>query len=251
MLYIYIKELNFRLLYCFFSLLITWIVCYIYSNQIVFLLSKPLLINSGNFLLGSNTFNPRFFIFTNLTEAFEIYLFLAFVSSLVFTGPFILYNIWFFFKPGLYKFEWFFVRFFIFGSLFFLIFSLLFTYNIVIPAAWSFFLSFEFPVITDYSVGIHLEPRISEYFYLLVKLFFYFCLFFQIPWILVLLTTYGYLNYVFLYRFRKFVVVFIFLICALLTPPDLFSQVFLAIPFIFFYEFIILYNIFLKKYLFL
>ena len=112
-------------------------------------------------------------------------------------------------------------------------------YYIVIPLAWDFFISFQVSSV-DGSLPIELEPRISEYLSLIMKLIFAFGICFELPVVLLLLTKSGILTPDDLAKKRKYSILIAFVIAAILTPPDVISQILLALPIIVLYELSIL-----------
>ena len=112
-------------------------------------------------------------------------------------------------------------------------------YYVVIPLAWDFFISFQITGI-DGSLPIELEPRISEYLSLVMKLIFAFGICFELPVLLLLLTKSGIMSPQDLAKKRKYAILISFVVAAILTPPDVISQVLLALPMIILYEFSIL-----------
>ena len=108
-------------------------------------------------------------------------------------------------------------------------------YYLVFPLAWKFFLSFEVPMAAG-MLPIQLEARVSEYLSLSMTIIFAFGLAFQLPIILVLLTRIGLLSAAKLSQFRRYAIVLIFVAAAVLTPPDVISQISLAIPLMLLYE---------------
>jgi sec-independent protein translocase protein TatC len=105
--------------------------------------------------------------------------------------------------------------------------------------AWKFFLSFEMPGTTE-SLPIQLEARVSEYLSLSMTVIFAFGIAFELPVILVLLTRIGLLSSAKLSAFRRYAIVLIFIAAAIMTPPDVFSQLSLALPMLALYELSIL-----------
>ena len=103
------------------------------------------------------------------------------------------------------------------------------------PLAWSFFISFE-QLGDESSLPIMLEARISEYLSLVMSLIMGFGLAFQLPLILVFLAQLGVVKGTWLAKVRRYAIVVIFIIAAFLTPPDVISQIALAIPLLLLYE---------------
>ena len=108
-------------------------------------------------------------------------------------------------------------------------------YYIVTPLAWSFFVSFEMGG-ADGALPIELEPRISEYLSLMMRLIFAFGLAFELPVALLLLARAGLVTPDGLAEKRKIAIVIAFVAAAILTPPDVISQLLLAAPIILLYE---------------
>ena len=108
-------------------------------------------------------------------------------------------------------------------------------YYLVIPLAWDFFLSFQISG-GDQSLSIEVEPRISEYLSLVMRLIFAFGLSFELPVVLLLMAKAGLVTARGLAEKRKYAVLLSFVAAAILTPPDVISQVMLAVPIIVLYE---------------
>jgi sec-independent protein translocase protein TatC len=108
-------------------------------------------------------------------------------------------------------------------------------YYLIFPLAWRFFLSFETPG-GDGTLPIELEARVGEYLSLVMKLIFAFGLCFQLPVALTLMGRVGLISADSLARNRKYAVVGVFVVAAVITPPDIISQIGLAIPILLLYE---------------
>ena len=108
-------------------------------------------------------------------------------------------------------------------------------YYYVMPLAWNFFISFE-QLDGNKNTPIILEARISEYLSLVISLIVGFGLAFQMPLVLVLLTQIGLITGAWLVSVRRYAIVIIFIIAAILTPPDVISQIALAVPLLLLYE---------------
>lgn len=168
-------------------------------------------------------------IFTNVPEAFFTYLKAALLAGVFFSSPFILYQIWAFVSPGLYEREKKYVLPYLFVSSFFFIGGATFCYFIVFPIIFRFFLSFG-------SEFIRPLPAIREYLSFTIKLLLAFGLLFQWPPMILFLARMGVVSPNTLSQNRKYAILVIFVIAAILTPPDLVSQLLLAGPLLLLYE---------------
>ena len=108
-------------------------------------------------------------------------------------------------------------------------------YYLVMPLAIKFFLSFE-TIGSNSALPIQLEAKVNEYLSLIMRLIFAFGISFQLPILLNLLARIGVVNSDYLKKRRRYVIVIIFALAAILTPPDPITQVGLAIPLLLLYE---------------
>ncbi len=224
----HLVELRQRLIYAFVAMALGTAVCFVFVEQIYGILAAPLAE-----IMGPE--DSRRLIYTGLTEAFFTYVKVAFFSGIFITFPILLTQIWVFVAPGLYKHEKrAFLPFLIATpALFFL--GAACVYFIVIPTAWPFFLSFQ-STADETTLPIQLEARVSEYLDLVMMLIFAFGLCFQLPVLLTLLGMAGLVSADWLVRMRKYALIFVFVIAAFLTPPDVISQTLLALPIMVLYE---------------
>ena len=223
----HITELRKRLIWSFVFILVIFVICFYFADQLFAFLAYPLI----NLL---DVENGQGFIYTALQEAFFTELKIAFFFSLFFSFPLISIQIWKFIAPGLYKKEKkaflpFLVAtpilFFAGGSI---------VYYLISPIAWKFFLSYQ--NLNSSGVPIRLEAKMNEYLTLMMRFIFAFGLAFQLPVVLGLLARVNLITFTSLKKFRKYAIVIAFLVSAFLTPPDPFSQISLALPIIILYE---------------
>ncbi|MEJ6638635.1 MAG: twin-arginine translocase subunit TatC [Crocinitomicaceae bacterium] len=157
-------------------------------------------------------------------------LMMSFMGGIVLGFPFIFYQIWAFLKPGLKFKEKNIARGIVFyvSLLFFL--GILFGYYVVAPLSIQFFGSYQI------SSEIRNDFTISSYMTMIISTVFYTGLFFLLPVVTYLLTKIGLLGPEFLVKYRKHAIVMILILSAIITPPDIISQVIVSIPIFFLYE---------------
>ena len=216
----HLEELRKRLIYSFLSVGVAFGVSYAYIKEIVEILMRPLV---RTLPAGSSL------VFTAVPEAFFTYLKAALLAGVFFSSPFILYQIWAFVSPGLYEREKKYIYPYLFVSTFFFVAGALFCYFIVFPVVFRFFLSFA-------TKDIRPLPAIKEYLTFTIKLLLAFGLLFQWPPLILFLSRMGVVSSKTLAKNRKYAILGIFVAAAVLTPPDLVSQLLLAGPLLVMYE---------------
>jgi len=228
----HLLELRRRLLYCLLVFALVFVGCFLVARPIYAFLMEPLLA-----VFGPDS--GRRMIYTGLHEAFLTYLKLSFFVALFLTLPLILNQLWKFIAPGLYRSEQRPLRFvFLLTPLLFLTGAAL-AYFVVFPLAWSFFLGFESSAV-ETGIPVQLEARVSEYLGLVIQLVLAFGLCFELPLLLYVLAAVGMLDSQTLVRGRRYAVVITFATAAVVTPPDLISQIALGLPMLLWYELAIL-----------
>ena len=222
-------ELRSRLLNSLIFIFVIFIISYVFAEHLYNFLVEPYskaVRDEGG---------QRRLIFTALHETFITYIKVAFFSAIFIGSPVLLIQIYKFIAPGLYKNEkQALLPYLISTPILFLLGGLL-VYYLVMPLAIKFFLSFE-TLGSNTTLPIQLEAKVNEYLSIIMRLIFAFGISFQLPILLNLLARIGVVNSNYLKTRRRYVIVIIFAIAAILTPPDPITQVGLAIPLLLLYE---------------
>ena len=236
----HLTELRSRLIKSIVYLFIFFIVSYIFAENIYNFLVEPY----AEAVKDDNT--NRRLIYTALHETFITYLKVAFFTAIFITSPIILTQVWKFVAPGLYKDEKRALFPYLIATPTLFLLGAMLVYYLVMPLAIKFFLSFETSAQIN-ALPIQLEAKVNEYLSLIMRLIFAFGISFQLPVLLTLLARVGFVNSTYLKKRRKYVVVIVFALAALLTPPDPITQIGLGIPLLILYELSILSVKFIEK----
>jgi sec-independent protein translocase protein TatC len=211
----HLGELRSRLIKSFVAVAAAFAICYAFVERIFSVLAAPLLrIQIPELTL----------IGTGVAEAFFTKIKVAFIASFLLSLPVILWQGWQFIAPGLYEHERRYTRQFVFfGTLFFAL-GAWFCYEVV------FELGFEFFLRRYAAIEVRPAIRIGEYLSFSSQLLLAFGIMFELPVLAYFLTRVGLVDHRYLIRHFRYAVLFIFLLAAVLTPPDLVAQLLLALP---------------------
>jgi sec-independent protein translocase protein TatC len=222
-------ELRSRLIKSLIFILVIFIISYTFADHIYNFLVEPY----ANAVKDDEI--SRRLIFTALHETFITYLKVAFFAAIFLGSPILLIQIYKFIAPGLYKNEKKAILPYLISTPILFLLGGLLVYYLVMPLAIKFFLSFE-TTGSSTTLPIQLEAKVNEYLSLIMRLIFAFGISFQLPILLNLLARTGIVNSNYLKKTRRYVIVIIFSVAAILTPPDPITQIGLAIPLLLLYE---------------
>ena len=216
----HLLELRDRLMKAMLAILILFAPCAYFSNELFTIIAKPLLdkLPKGATLIA-----------TSITTPFMTPFKLSFFVALFAAMPIILWQLWAFVAPGLYRHEKRFAGPLVFSSVLLFYVGVLFAYYVVFPVMFAFFASTT-------PVGVTMMPDIDAYLSFILTMFFCFGVAFEVPIAVVLLALTGMVSTEKLSESRGYVIIAIFIIAAILTPPDAVSQCIMAIPMWLLYE---------------
>ena len=217
----HIAELRKRLIYSIIAISVLFVPSYFFSQQLFDFLMTP---------VRENLAENSFMIFTSPAEGFMTYLKVSIFTSFVLAFPFVLYQLWSFISPALYKHEKkIVIPFILFGTLFFII-GASFCYYIAAPQCLRFLLG-------DYSSQyVKALPSISAALSFLMTLTAGFGIVFEFPIIIFVLSRFGLVTTSWLKEKRKYAIFIFALLAAAITPPDVISMMVMFVPLIIFYE---------------
>lgn len=237
-------EIKLRCFYLILSVIITFLICYNYQLEIVYIFGRP-------FIQLNQTF-----IFLELTEAFYTLIKISTLLTGVVILPFLMYQFWCFFVPSLYQIERKVINFWFVLFLLLIFSEVLFIYFFLLPKIFQFLLSFEMSSTSfDKSFELSIVPvisveftaRIACYIKLVVKIMMTVLILFQIPFGVFLLYSKKILNVSSFYLNRKYLGLLSLLVSALLVPPDVVTQLGLSVLFFVIFEFLIFIGLFFEE----
>lgn len=234
----YFIELKNRLLLLSLTFLSCILITYTYKEILIFLMIQ----SKDNFDYTVMTY----YIFTDVTEIFNISIQLIFFVSFQIVLLYSFYHIFMFFTPALYKKEFLFLNLLLKVCYFTWLVSSFISVKILIPITWNFFLSFQELITKVTLLDIYFEAKLIEYFNFYIYLYFLSILYFQIGVIIFILCNYFNINLYNIKKYRK-IYYFCFIITSTLLSPDVFSQIILSFVNILTYEFFILIFLLNKK----
>lgn len=217
----HLSELRTRLVRCLIAVGVGFAGCYAFAERLLGILLKPLtdVLPKGSMLIA-----------TSLPEKFFTVMKLALVCGVFVASPYIFYQLWKFVTPGLYKKERRLILPVALATAVCFVGGALFGYFVVFPFGFKFFVDYA----SDY---ITIMPTISAYFSLAVTLLFAFGLIFELPVFIFFLTSLGLVTTRTLRKFRRWAILAIFIVSAILTPtPDAINQLLMAGPMCVLYE---------------
>ena len=224
----HLLELRGRVMRAGLAWIVATCVCYLFAADIYQFFLNPLAASFGE---GSS----HRLIATSLPETFVTYLKLALHGGFFAAFPYIAAEVYLFIAPGLFKHEKRVIMpYLVLAPLLFFVGAAM-AYYFVMPKAFAFFLSFEVPA-GEGNVPIMVDAKVSEYLGLVMHIVLAFGLAFQLPILLTLLIRFGLISANTLARGRRYAVVILLSIAAVITPPDILSQVLLFIPLYALYE---------------
>jgi len=220
-------ELRRRILWCALIFVFAFCLGWVISPYVELFLTRPLL----------NVWADAALLYTGISDGLMIQFSLATLVALVITVPVLLWHVWAYVAPGLHKNEkQFLVPIFLLSPILFVM-GAAFAFYILFPFVFKFFLELN----ESMYVPTVLMPAVTGYLAFSIGLLKVFGIAFQLPLVLVCLNRVGLLSKESVIKSRRYVIIAVFIVAAMLTPPDVVSQVLLALPMLFLFEISILF----------
>lgn len=216
----HLEELRKRLIRCCIAVAIGFAVSYAFKEKLFEILTRPLIqvMEPGGAL-----------VFTGISEAFFTLLKVSFLSGILLAVPVIVFEFWMFVAPGLYRNERKLLLPIVVISSFFFIGGALFGYFVMFPFVFKFLLGFATETLRPL-------PSMKEYLSFSSKMLLIFGFVFEMPIVITFLARIGIVSVDFLKTNRKYAILIIFIVAAILTPPDAVTQCLMAVPMVVLYE---------------
>jgi sec-independent protein translocase protein TatC len=216
----HLLELRERLIRAIVAVGLAAIPCVIYSSQIFTYISKPLRakLPQGSAVVATGVWSP-------FTTPFK----LSFFVALFLAMPYVIYQVWAFVAPGLYRHEKRFAIPLLVSAIVLFYVGMSFAYYVVFPTMFEFF-------VNTTPTGVSLMTDINQYLDFVLTMFFCFGLAFEVPVAVMLLVIMEVVSVEKLQQYRKYVLVGTFIVAACITPPEPMSQISLAVPMYLLYE---------------
>lgn len=217
----HLVELRDRLLRAVLVVLVVFLALFTFSNELYSLLAEPLLVHlpQGSSMIATEVASPFLTPFK-----------LSMVTAIFISMPFILYQLWAFIAPGLYKHEKSLAFPLLFSSIILFYLGMVFAYFVVFPLIFGFFTGIQLQ-------GVTMMTDITKYLDFVLKMFFAFGIAFEVPIATIIVIATGMTTAEKLADKRPYVIVVAFIVGMLLTPPDVVSQMLLAVPMWILFEF--------------
>ena len=221
-------ELRTRVIRSVIAFVLAFFVCYYFAVDIYAFLAHPLDVA----LAGQSNHHM---IYTAVYEAFFTYVKVGMFGALCIAFPYMATQLWLFIAPGLFRHERRAFLPFLLATPVMFIAGGAFVYYLMLPLGLRFFLSFQ-TTGANGGIPIELQAKVGDWLSFVMTLIFAFGLCFELPVLLTLLGRVGIVSSAFLAKGRRYAIVGIFVVAAVVTPPDMWSQLSLAIPLIGLYE---------------
>ena len=217
----HLVELRKALFKACLGLIVGFAICAYFSKELYNLLALPLLkvLPKGSYFIATHPF-----------EAWLTYIKAALIFGFFLALPYILWQFWQFTAPGLYKHEKKYALLFVFLTSFFFICGAIFGYYFVFPYAFEFFTG----ILKD--TNITFLPQMNEYLGFAFKMLLAFGIIFEVPILVTALSFTGLVSVKQFVSFQKYMIVIAFVVAAILTPPDVLTQIMMGIPIVLLYE---------------